>query len=120
MNRTTDFGQFISEQRYKHSMKCQDLAQKIGISTAYLSQLEHGIRVNPEPMLLLKIAHVLDLSVEESITLFDLFSETSGQLPPDITDYLDGNKIVQQFLRQAREANATEEDWEHFIEQLKK
>ncbi len=120
MNAKTDFGQFITEQRIKSSMKCQDLAQKVGISTAYLSQLEHGIRFNPEPTLLLKIAKALDLTTEEATILFDQYADSSGQIPPDITTYLVGNKTVQQAIRQARDANATEEDWKYFIEQLKK
>ena len=115
-----EFGQFIIKQRMLRNVTCQQLAKRIGISTAYLSQLERGIRINPDSQLLLKIAHVLNLSVEDSNTLFDLYAEVSGHLPPDITDYLNGNQVVQQFLRQARDANATEEDWKCFIEQLKK
>lgn len=120
MKKCADFGQFISDKRMLRSVTCQQLAKRIGISTGYLSQLERGIRLNPDPRLLLKIAQALDLSFEESITLFDLYAEASGQLPPDITEYLTGNSVVQQVIRQARATNATEEDWEHFIEQLKK
>ena len=83
-----EFGQFIIKQRMLRNVTCQQLAKRIGISTAYLSQLERGIRINPDSQLLLKIAHVLNLSVEDSNTLFDLYAEVSGHLPPDITDYL--------------------------------
>ena len=110
----------IADARKLQGLTCRDLSQMVGISAAYLSQLERGIRLNPDPQLLLRIAQALSLSPEEATNLFDLYAETTGNLPPDITEYLNGNSIVQRALRQAREVNATEEDWERFIEQLKK
>ena len=114
------FGQFIAEMRLEKRIPCSQLSKSIGISTAYLSQLEHGIRHNPDPKLVMKIAKALNLSNDGSRMLFTLYAEASGQLPPDIIDYLTGDQTVQNALRQARDANATAEDWEHFIEQLKK
>lgn len=113
-------GKYIFEMRKGHSVGCSDLAKKINITTAYLSQLERGFRSHPDPQVIKNISKVLDLSLKEKYTLFDLYAETTGNLPPDITEYLNGNSAVQRALRQAREANATEEDWERFIEQLKK
>lgn len=112
------FGQFLADMRTIRQVTCQQHAKRIGISAAYLSHLEHGIRLNPDPKLLLQIVQVLNLSVEGSNTLSNLYAKVSGQLPPDITDYLNGNQIEQQFLRQARDINATEEDWKFLIEQL--
>ena len=114
------FGQYLSALRIAHDISCQHLAQKADISTAYLSQIEHGVRLNPDPKLLLKIAKILDLSSNEAIALFDLYSEATGQLTPDITEYLTGNQAALQALGQARDANVTAEDWERFIGQLKK
>ena len=119
MNGKIDFGQFISEQRIKRSIKSQELAEKIGISTAYLSQLEHGVRVNPAADLIFRIAKSLDLNPQESTKLYDLYAKSSGQISPDIALYITENVIVQQAIRQARDANATKEDWKNFIEQLK-
>ena len=120
MHNNPKFGHFISKQRVMHNFSCKQLAKQVNISTAYLSQLERGIRINPDPQLLLRIAKALGMSIDEATTLFDLYAETTGNLPPDITEYLNGNSAVQRALRQAREVNATEEDWEHFIELLKK
>lgn len=41
MNNNLKFGQFISEKRLKLSME-SELANALGISNAYLSQLEKG------------------------------------------------------------------------------
>lgn len=117
---TTAFGQYIAEMRSLRKFACRQLAQTIGISTGYLSQLEHGIRLNPDPQLLLDIAKALSLSAQESQTLFDLYAEETGQLPPDITEYLLHHKNAQKAIRQAHDAGFSAEDWEHFIEQLKK
>lgn len=57
MNNNLKFGQFISEKRLKLSLKSQELAKALGISNAYLSQLEKGIRTHPSAKLLDKIAN---------------------------------------------------------------
>ena len=111
MTNDLTFGQFISEQRQKHSMESQELAKALGISGAYLSQLERGVRTNPSTELLDKI---------ETETLYDLYAKVSRQISPDIAVYISSSETVRQALRTARDANATEEDWKQFIEQLNK
>ena len=119
-NYTTTFGQFIAEIRNRTQITCQQLAKKIDISTGYLSQLEHGIRNHPDPTLVIKIAEALQLSRADEVRLYDLYAEETGQLQPDIVEYLRGNCAARYALRKAYDGNATEEDWERFIEQLKK
>lgn len=114
------FGQFISEKRLKLSMESQKLAKALGISNAYLSQLEKGIRAHPSAELLGKMVKILCLSKAETETMYDLYAEANGQISPDIAEYVAENKIVRQALRTARDANAADEDWKQFIEQLKK
>ena len=87
---------------------------------AYLSQLERGVRTNPSTELLDKIAMVLCLNKIETETLYDLYAKVSRQISPDIAVYISSSETVQQALRTARDANATEEDWKQFIEQLNK
>jgi len=50
--------------RSLRKIACRQLAQTIGISTGYLSQLEHGIQLNPDPRLLLDITKALGHSWE--------------------------------------------------------
>ena len=115
MTNDLTFGQFISEQRQKHSMESQELAKALGISGAYLSQLERGVRTNPSAELLDKIAVVLCLNKIETETLYDLYAKVSGQISPDLAVYVSSSETVRQALRTARDANATEEDWKQFI-----
>ena len=119
MNESKNFGLFISVLRTSHSMSSQDLAKKVGISNAYLSQLEHGVRTNPDPDVIVRIAKVLDLTFEESAELFDMYSEVTGQMSPDIAEYVMSNKTVQKALRYACNKGIPNNVWVKFIEMPK-
>lgn len=58
MNNQPKFGLFISEKRQKLSMESQELAKALGISNAYLSQIEKGIRTHPSAELFDKTANI--------------------------------------------------------------
>ena len=100
-------------------MRSQDLADRVGISRAYLSQLEHGVRVNPDLAVIIKIAKALDLAQEEAAELFDMYASETGQIAPDIAEYIRSNKSVQMALRYACTKGVPDEVWEQFIEKLK-
>ena len=108
----TDFGQFISEQKRKHSLQSKELAEMLDISMGYLSQLEHGKRVCPDQKLLKKLIEVFNLNEEERCIIFDLYEKASGKLSPDIVEYVQSKKIVKKALRAAKAFNATDNDWE--------
>lgn len=116
----TDLGQFISDQKHKHSLQSQELAKKLGISMGYLSQLEHGKRVCPDQELLKKMIEVFNLNDEERCIIFDLYEKASGRLSPDIVEYVQSNEIVKKALRAAKAVNATDNDWEMFIDAIRK
>ncbi len=88
-------------------MKSQELAEKLGISVGYLSQLEHGRQTNPSPELLDNLASVLHLSKQETETLYDLYAKANGTLSPDAAAYAASRPIVVQALRSAQDAYAT-------------
>jgi transcriptional regulator with XRE-family HTH domain len=115
----TDFGQFISEQKRKHSLQSKELAEMLGISMGYLSQLEHGKRVCPDQELLKKMIEVFNLNEEERIIIFDLYEKASGKLSPDIVEYVQSKDIIKKALRAAKSVNATDSDWKMFIDAIK-
>ena len=116
----TDFGQFISEEKRKLSLQSKELAEMLGISIGYLSQLEHGKRVCPDQELLKKMIEVFNLNEEECCIIFDLYEKASGKLSPDIVEYVQSKEIVKKALRAAKTANATDSDWEMFIDTIRK
>ena len=120
MNEKTKFGQFISDLRIRRSMRSQDLAERVGISQAYLSQLEHGVRLNPDPDVIMKISQVLDLTDDESAELFDMYAKETGQLAPDIAEYIKSSKPIQKVLRYACNNSVSDEVWKKFIKKIKK
>ena len=67
MTANTLFGQFISEKRIQNSMTKQDLARQIGISTAYLSQIESGVRADKEAVNVL--TNMLEPSEKKEISI---------------------------------------------------
>ena len=115
----TDFGQFISEQKHKHSLQSKELAEMLDISMGYLSQLEHGKRVCPDQKLLEKMIEVFNLNEEERCIIYDLYEKASGKLSPDIVEYVQSKNIVKKALRAAKALNATDNDWEMFIDAIK-
>ncbi|WP_297958894.1 helix-turn-helix domain-containing protein [Ruminococcus flavefaciens] len=119
MNSKADLGQFISEQKQRNSLQSQELANKLGISVAYLSQLEHGKRVCPDISLLKKMIDIFELSTEETNAFYDLYEKASGQLSPDIIEYVQSSNIIKYALRTARDASATDGDWQRFIDFFK-
>ena len=120
MQYKTDLGQFISEQKRKHSLQSQELAKKLGISMGYLSQLEHGKRLCPDIGLIKKMMEIFELNTNEIYILYDLYETATGHISPDIEDYIKLNPIIKRVLRYAKEVSASENDWEKFIEFLKK
>ena len=96
MNLKTDFGQFISEQKHKHSLQSKELAEMLGISIGYLSQLEHGKRVCPDQELLKKMIEVFNLNEEERCIIYDLYEKASGNLSPDIVEVVEFVKVISK------------------------
>ena len=47
-------------------------------------------------------------------------AEVTGQLSPDIAEYVKSSKAVQNAIRYFLSVNATDDVWEQFIEQLTK
>ena len=91
----------------------------LNISKGYLSQLEHGKRVCPDQELLIKMIEVFNLNEEERIIIFDLYEKASGKLSPDIAEYVQSKDIIKKALRAAKAVNATDADWEMFIDTIK-
>ena len=113
------FGQFISEKRKRRSINVQELAEKLHISTAYMSQIESGVRTNPGKEILEKLSNILMLDNAEKYTLFDLYAKANDTISPDLADYIKCNSIVSVAIRSAIEHNAGKEVWQMFIDRLK-
>ena len=62
---------------------------------------------------------IFELSTEETNAFYDLYEKASGQLSPDIIEYVQSSNIIKYALRTARDASATDGDWQRFIDFFK-
>jgi transcriptional regulator with XRE-family HTH domain len=81
----TPLGKLLREARLKARLSQAQLAETIGISRPFLSQLESGRYLQPAPETLQRIAEVLSISRED---LYALTGYTAPSGLPDFRAYL--------------------------------
>ncbi len=103
------FGHYVRERRLELGLKVRDLAEKLGISPAYLSDIEKGNRMAPLERLE-QFASLLSVSEEEMDFFVDL-SGCSHSNWPEINDYLSKNKGARDAIRLARDLGMSDEEF---------
>lgn len=109
------FGKFIKEKRTLQGKSIRSFSEEIGISAAYLSDVENGNRYPPQKYLSVLIDK-LGLSAEEMEIFYDLVGQESGNYI-DINVYLKDNENVRKALRLAIQKNMTAFDWQKVIDE---
>ena len=115
-------GSFITQKRFEHDYTLRGLAQKIGISPVYMCNIEKGRRPLTSEEILEKIASAFMLDKEEKALFLDLAAK-SKSIPivaADLPEYINERDIVRVALRTAKDVDATDEEWQEFIERLQK
>lgn len=113
------FGAFVRECREQKNLSVRSFAKILGCSAAYLSDIEKGNRYAPKKYLD-KIFETLGLPEEDRQDFEDLAGATRGFLYEDINSYMGQQPLARVALRTAMESNASDEDWQSFIDELKK
>ena len=115
----TRFGDFVREKRLQRKINLRKLAEIIGIVPAYMSDIENNRRYPPDKEKIYRIAEALELSEEETNTLFNLAAnEKENTVSPDLPEYIMGTDKARVALRMARDLNADDEDRMKVIEML--
>lgn len=115
-----NFGDFLTQKRCEKKITMRQLATKLGVSAPFLTDVEKDRR-NPFDIEKLEIlAAFLELSDEDRNTMMDLAGKKRETVAPDLPAYIMGRDYVCAALRTARDLNASEEEWEKFIDELKK
>ena len=115
-------GSYITQKRNERDMTLRGFAQKVGISPVYLCNIEKGRRPMTSDDKLEKMASVLMLDKTEKALLLDLAAK-SKSIPivaADLPEYINERDIVRVALRTAKDVDATDEEWQEFIEKLQK
>jgi len=116
------FGGFIAQKREEHDHTLRGFARMLGISAVYLSNLEKDRRHDPADEIVDKIASLLFMSKDEKAHMLDLLAKAKKKpsVASDLPEYINERDIVRVALRTAKDADATDEEWQEFIERLEK
>lgn len=116
----SNFGDFIAQKREEKEITLRKMAELLDISAPYLSDVEKDRR-NPFDMDKLElVANILILSEEEKAVMLDLAGKKRNSVAPDLPEYIMERDYVSAALRTARDLDASEEEWQKFIADLKK
>lgn len=106
------FSALIREARIRHNKSLRQLAKELDVTPSYLSDIENDRRV-PAEATLLKIARFLDLDFNELMSLAGRFGEQAKK-------YVRKQPMAVQLFRRIAEANLSEEQLKHLLEQVEK
>ena len=115
-----NFGDFISRKRIEKKITIRKMADMLGVSAPFLTDVEKDRRNPFDIEKLNQLAHILELTKEEKDEMLNLAGEKRKAVAPDLPEYIMQRDYVSAALRTARDLDAGEEEWKHFVEELKK
>ena len=112
----TPFGEKLRKLRKQHDMTMASMAQYLGVSSAYLSQVEHGRRGTPGMIMIDQICALFGLIWEDAEALKELASLSSPKVVIDTTrlcqDAMIAANLFAQILPKVSEEEArTMAEW---------
>lgn len=109
-----EFGAYIAQKRVEKDVKLKPIAEKLGVSVTYLSDIIKGRRNPPDIDGLAALADALNLDEEERDEMFDLAGRERNQVSPDLPEYIMGEDIptARVALRRARNSNLGDDFWQ--------
>ena len=118
------FGDFIAAIRQASGKSLRETARAIGVSPQFYSEVEKNRRCAFTADRLDKLKMFLGMDNEQAKAMYNKAAESrKGKditLPQDFSDYIVERDYAMQALRVAKELDADEQDWEKFIDELKK
>lgn len=114
------FGQYLKMLREARDVTLRELARQTSLSAPYLSDVENDRSQPLTKERMEKVISVLQLSDEEQNQLFDLAGRQRKEVAADLPEYIMENDYVTAALRTARDLKAGEEEWQRFVDELKK
>lgn len=120
MNEEMTFGTFVRSKRQLREYSLRGFAGELGISPVYMCNIEKDRRPAPTSDILMKMAALFLLDKAETELFFDLAARSRQErVSRDLPDYIMERDIVRVALRTAKDVDATDEEWQEFIEKLK-
>jgi len=119
MSRET-FGAYLKRIRLEREYTLRGFAGMMEVSPVYICDLEKDRKPAPTEERMEQIARLLSLDKREKEILYDLAALTRNRpsVSSDLPEYIMENEIVRVALRTAKDVDATDEEWQEFIEKL--
>ncbi|MCI2205139.1 MAG: helix-turn-helix domain-containing protein [Oscillospiraceae bacterium] len=114
------FGELLTFFREKKDVTLRELARGIGVSAPFLSDVEKGRRAALTAERIEKVVVVLHLDEEEATALYNAAGKQKNSIPPDLPEYIMEHEYVSAALRTARDLDASEEEWQRFVDDLRR
>ncbi|MDW7670586.1 MAG: helix-turn-helix transcriptional regulator [Bacillota bacterium] len=112
------FGEFITAKRKALDIKLREMAEELGISPAYLSDIEKSRRKPPDIDMLEKMAEILKLSPDDKSIMMDYAGQDRKEIAPDLPDYLMDLPEARTALRKARDKGKVGDFWNNILTKL--
>jgi transcriptional regulator with XRE-family HTH domain len=109
-----EFGAFIAQKRLEKDVKLRPIAEKLGVSVTYLSDIIKGRRNPPDIDGLEALAKVLNLNEGEREEMFDLAGRERNQVSPDLPEYIMDAALpnARVALRRAKNQGLGDDFWQ--------
>ena len=117
------FGEYLKQKRLDKEITLRGFAKLVDISPVYLCDLEKGRKAAPSMEVMQKMVSKLALNKEESERFYDLAAleqTAKNPIPKDLNAFLRDNRVIVSALRTAKDLDATDEEWQDFIDKLRK
>ena len=117
------FGEYLKQKRLDKEITLRGFAKLVDISPVYLCDLEKGRKAGPSMEVMQKMVSKLALNKEESERFYDLAAleqTAKNPIPKDLNAFLKDNHVIVSALRTAKDLDATDEEWQDFIDKLRK
>ncbi len=124
-----EFGKCLQDKRREKKLTLKQVADDLGVSISYLSDLENGEKLPPNSKkdeysnFMNKIFEYYNINQEERRLILELADKElleKGHLSNDITNYLGKTPMASVALRTAKEKELTDEEWKKIIENMNK
>ena len=113
------FGSYVREKRMARGLSLRGLAAKLEVSPVYMSNMENDRRPAPTKEKMDRLIEILGLCQADTELLLDLAAKSRTQrVSADLPEYNMERDIVRAALRTAKEVDATDEEWQEFIDRI--
>ena len=114
------FGSYLKRKRLEREYTLRGFAGMMEVSPVYICDLEKDRKPAPTEERMEQIVCLLSLDKRETEILYDLAALTRCRpsVSSDLPEYIMENEVVRVALRTAKDVDATDKEWQEFIEKL--